>query len=76
MNKNLLAAILGVVLVFAAWFLTQIPAVWAWITDPAWHWAIFVGGFLGLVDRVVKLSKWKGDDALWKIVKDSILGRK
>lgn len=74
--RNIIALIFVMLLIVGIWLLTQIPAAWDWINSPAWHWAVFSGGLLVIVDRLVRLTTWKGDDALWAIFKKDILGRK
>jgi len=74
--RNIIAMILVMLLVIGFWIASHVPAVWLWMNEPAWHWGLVAAVGLGLLDRLVKLTTWKGDDALWAIFKKEILGRK
>jgi len=76
MKNNIIATILALIVIMAFWAAVQIPVAWAWMNDSGWHWALVVGvaGFIS--DRLVKLTTWKGDDALWAIIWKDVLGRK
>lgn len=76
MKNNIIAAILALIVIMAFWATVQIPAAWDWMNELAWHWALVVAvaGFIS--DRLVKLTTWKGDDALWAIIWKDVLGRR
>ena len=76
LKTNILATVLALALIAATWYFSHLPAIWAWVNDPAWHWGLVAAIYLGAIDRLVKLTSWRGDDALWAIVKKDILGRK
>ena len=69
MYRNVLAIVLVIGLGLAFYVAASLPVTAAWMTG---NWWLVLPILLVMSNYVVKLTSWKGDDALWAILRKAI----
>jgi hypothetical protein len=66
-GSNVVAMLIVLAIIYAFYWATTVPSVWAWMKEPA-HVPIVTGVAAFITNYAVKLSSWKGDDTLWNLL--------
>ena len=69
MNRNIFAIVIVIALGAALYVASSLPVSAAWMTS---NWWLVGPVLLVMTNYVVKLTTWKGDDALWAIARRAI----
>ena len=69
--RNLIATVITLLLCAAGWYVTVTPDLMVWLNA---HWYVY-SVLVFVVNFLVKLTTWKGDDSLWDWVKGQLLAK-
>jgi len=69
--KNILALVITLALCALGWYVSLTPDYMAWLNS---HWYVYLA-LVPVMNFLVKLTSWRGDDSAWDYIKKELLSK-